>query len=253
MNVIHSGDADFVERRQTRRVEAAHEVTVRIRGRFAVTGTTADLSPIGARIDGAGPFPTGSEMWIRLPGLDSQSGRVAWSRHGATGLAFEHALHPAAYARFVPAESRLTLVSGSPHPAPRPAEIVAMPRTEQIARGYGAAHFGPLRSAKEPKGSGLFGAISRAVPRQVEHRREERFADRLRTGPKSLNVGHVESEVRDVSSSGLRVACPIALEIGSNVPVEFEGFDTIPGRVVWRRDGEMGLSLPDDALALDDA
>lgn len=253
MDLIHPGEPGFVDRRQVRRSKAELEVTVRMRGRFAVAGKTVDLTPVGARVDGAGPFPTGSDMWIRLPGLDSQTGKVVWSRLGATGVAFESALHPAVFARFLPADARLTLVEEPPVPQPMPADIAALPRREQIVRGYGAALEGPLRTAKEPKGSGLFGAIRRNVARHVEHRREERFSDTLTTGPMRLTIESFDAEVRDVSSSGLKIASPLAPEIGSKVCVEFEGFEAIEGQVVWRRGGEIGLSLPDDALALADA
>jgi hypothetical protein len=34
------------------------------------------------------------------------------------------------------------------------------------------------------------------------------------------------------------------------VPVVFEGFDPMPGRVVWRRADEAGLSLPPESISL---
>ena len=73
----------FAERRTTRRAECALDITVRQRGCFAVAGATADLTPYGARLSGAGPFAHDSEMWLRLPGLESLTVRVIWS-HGPT-------------------------------------------------------------------------------------------------------------------------------------------------------------------------
>ena len=113
----------------------------------------------------------------------------------------------------------------------------------------------PLRSFVLPGGSPAAAHlhIARTVARRAEHRGEERFADGLRTGPMRLTVGERPAEVRNVSASGLRVAASGDLEVGSRVAVSFEGFPVMSGRVVWRRAGEIGLSLPEESLALDEA
>ena len=243
----------FVERRTMRRAVCAMEVTVRQRGRFAVAAATADLTPYGARLSGAGPFEPNSEMWLRLPGLESLTVRVIWSHGPTTGIAFDQPLHTAVFARFLPAESRLTLVDAPVLRIPLPADIALLPRHEQIVRGYGAMQEGPQRHHKTPTGGGLAGTIQRTVTRHAEHRREERFADTLRTGPIRLTVGAQAAQVRNVSASGLKVAATFDADVGTRVAVEFEGFDTMAARVVWRRAEEMGLSLPTDSLKPGDA
>ena len=243
----------FVERRTMRRSACALDVTVRQRGRFAVAAATADLTPYGARLSGAGPFEPDSEMWLRMPGIESQTVRIVWSEGATTGVAFTQPLHTAVFARFLPADSRMMLVHEPAMPPTMPAEVSALSRREQIVRGFGAAQEGPQRHLKQPVGGGLSAVIRRSVTRQAEHRKEERFADTLRTGPMRLTVGDATAQVRNVSASGLKVAASLHADVGAKVVVAFEGFDAMSARVVWRRADEIGLSLPDDSLELGDA
>ena len=222
----------LVERRAMRRVGCALEVTVRQRGRFAVAADTTDLTARGCRVDGAGPFERDSEMWVRLPGLESQSARVVWSRGEVTGVAFARPLHPAVYARFLPAEARLALVSDS---------------------GEAAFAPDPVRRDKQPAGGAFADMIRRQEPRGADQRQEPRFDDALRSGPMRLTVAASEAEVRNVSASGIRVAASLDAAIGEEVAVAFDGYDPLPGRVIWRNAEEAGLSLPEDAIALEDA
>lgn len=202
----------FAERRTMRRSDCALDITVRQRGCFAVAGATADLTPYGARLSGAGPFAHNSEMWLRLPGLESLTVRVIWSHGPTTGVAFIQPLHPAVFARFLPADSRLMLV------------------------------------AEDHSNT-----VCRAVARPPEHRREDRYADALRTGPMHLTVSSCPAQVRDVSASGLKVAAGIDADVGTHVAVEFEGFDVIAAQIMWRHEDEIGLSLPVESLELVDA
>ena len=252
--VSFNAEPGFVERRAMRRAACALEVTARQRGRFAVAATTADLTPYGARLSGAGPFEPDSELWLRLPGLESLTVRVIWSAGPTTGVAFAQPLHTAVYARFLPADSRLTLVAVPSVPTmTMPAEIARLPRREQIVRGFGAAQESPQHYIKKPIGGGIAGMIRRAAPRHAEHRCEERFADALRTGPMRLTVVTYPAQVRNVSASGLKVAADFEADVGTRVAVEFDGFDAMAARIVWRRADEIGLSLPPESLDLDEA
>lgn len=243
----------FVERRTMRRSPCALDITVRQRGCFAVAGATADLTPYGARLSGAGPFAPDSEMWIRLPGLESLTARVIWSHGPTTGIALLQPLHPAVFARFLPAESRMMLVGEPVMPMTMPTEIARLPRREQIVRGYGAAHESPQCHTSKPVGGGFSNAIRRTNIRRAEHRREERFAGEVRTGPMHLTVGSYPAQVRNVSASGLKVAASFEADVGTRVTVEFEGFDVMAAQIVWRGAEEIGLSLPSDSLELFDA
>lgn len=225
-------DPGFAERRTMRRAACTVDITVRQRGCFAVAGETADLTPYGARLAGAGPFERDSEVWLRLPGLESQTVRVVWSRGATTGVAFDQPLHAAVFARFLPSEGRLSVVDWPPAaPMTAPTGVARLAWRERIERGLGA---GP-------------------ESRPSEHRCEERFAETLRTGPMRVTISSYPAQVRDVSSSGLKIAATLEVEVGARVAVEFEGFEAMAGVIVWRRDDEIGLSLPPESLDLVDA
>jgi hypothetical protein len=162
MDVISLAPADFVERRATRRAACGLDVTVRQRGCFAVAGSAADLTTNGCRVAGAGPFKLGSEIWVRLPGIESQTARVIWSKNATTGVAFERALHPAVYARFLPAAERMKLVSATPSQAV-PDTRGEPDRQGAVAQGLFGGQRSPLRLLKQPAGGGLAGAINRGL------------------------------------------------------------------------------------------
>ena len=246
-------EAGFVECRAMRRSACALDITVRKRGRSAFAGSTADLTPYGARISGAGRFDPDSEMWLRLPGLESQTVRVIWLQGGTIGVAFVQPLHPAVFARFLPTHSRLTLVDAHLMPLTMTAAIAGLSRREQILRGWGGAQDGPQRHMKEPIGGGMSGLIRRSATRRVDQRGEERFADEVQTGPMQLTVDGYPAQVCNVSASGLKIAADLDAEVGTRVAVEFEGFDAMAGRIVWRCAEDLGVSLPPNSLALNDA
>ncbi|HUQ13278.1 MAG TPA: PilZ domain-containing protein [Novosphingobium sp.] len=113
MEITLFRDPEAGERRNARRAECELEVTVRQRGCFAIPAHVVDLTIAGCRIVGGGPYAHGSEVWVRLPGLESQTARVIWSDGTTSGGAFERPLHPAVAARLLPAASRLALVAGN--------------------------------------------------------------------------------------------------------------------------------------------
>jgi hypothetical protein len=253
MDILQS-NGDFVERRGVRRGTCALEATVRQRGRFAIPAQVVDLTADGCRIAGGGPFDPDSELWVRLPGLESQTARVAWSHGSTSGGAFERPLHPAVVARFLPVASRLTLVVEDPKSSPEVAaeadDLSGLSRRARIMRGVASSYEGPLARAKHPAGGGVAAMIKRHIPRSSEHRREERFADGLRTGPMRLTVAACEARVRNVSASGIGLAVALDAEIGAHVPLAFDGFEPMDARVVWLRPDEAGLSLPPGSLEL---
>ena len=40
-------------------------------------------------------LPVGTDVWLRLPGLEACQAKVAWERGNHVGCAFERPLHPA--------------------------------------------------------------------------------------------------------------------------------------------------------------
>ena len=63
--------------------------------------TVIDLSTGGCGIETDLHLEEGARVWLKLPGLESWPGRVAWCADGRAGLSFDAPLHPAVIERFV--------------------------------------------------------------------------------------------------------------------------------------------------------
>ncbi len=57
--------------------------------------TIVDLTARGCRVQWPEPTQVGTYMWVSLPTLASNYGRVAWCGAGAMGVDFAQPLHPA--------------------------------------------------------------------------------------------------------------------------------------------------------------
>ena len=68
---------------------------LRQRGASGVSVRVLDLSPHGFRAATHLVLPEGSDVWLRLPGLEPFHAKVAWSEGHYIGCAFERPLHPA--------------------------------------------------------------------------------------------------------------------------------------------------------------
>ncbi|MFC4293486.1 PilZ domain-containing protein [Novosphingobium tardum] len=241
----------FVEKRAISRAPVSLSISARERSRSAVPVMASDLSTHGCRIEGAGIHAQGTSIWIRLPGLDSLVSRIAWSSGTSAGVRFESPLHPAVAARYMPWDPSPNVVPLFPEPAIRSAPNGQVTRREQILGGVSGHSASPLELRKRPVGSGLFGAIRRNVARRMDGRREPRHGDTLTTGPMTLTVRKAEATVENVSSSGLMLRTDLHARIGDRVPVAFEGFAPLEGRIVWMREGRAGISLPPGSIELD--
>jgi hypothetical protein len=69
--------------------------------RPAAPVTVVDLSAHGCGIEVSGHCEPGSRVWLKLPGLESWSARIAWAQAGRAGLSFDRPLHPAVVERYV--------------------------------------------------------------------------------------------------------------------------------------------------------
>jgi PilZ domain len=56
-----------------------------------------DLSRTGFRIETGNYIPTGSAIYITLPGFQSLKARIAWSDRDCYGCEFANALHPSIF------------------------------------------------------------------------------------------------------------------------------------------------------------
>lgn len=84
--------------RKGRRAERVHVelgAGLRQRGASGVTVQIMDLSTDGFRVATHLELYAGSDVWLRLPGLEPCHARVVWSEGHFVGCAFERPLHPA--------------------------------------------------------------------------------------------------------------------------------------------------------------
>ncbi len=81
--------------RNADRVPVAVRADVRQRGASAVSVQILDLSTHGFRIDTHLTLENGTQIWVRLPGLEAMPARIAWIEGHLAGCAFDRPLHPA--------------------------------------------------------------------------------------------------------------------------------------------------------------
>src|SRR3954464_10161989 len=81
--------------RRTARAEVALGAGLRQRGAHAVTIQIVDLSTDGFRAATHLELFPGSDVWLKLPGLESLHARVVWMHGHMLGCQFVRPLHPA--------------------------------------------------------------------------------------------------------------------------------------------------------------
>jgi hypothetical protein len=81
--------------RRTDRVTVDLGGGLRQRGASGVSVQIMDLSTDGFRVATHLELAPGTEVWLRLPGLEPSAARVIWSEGPHIGCAFSRPLHPA--------------------------------------------------------------------------------------------------------------------------------------------------------------
>ncbi len=81
--------------RRSARVNVDMSAGLRQRGASGVSVRVLDLSPHGFRAATHLILPEGSDVWLRLPGLEPYHAKVAWAEGHYIGCSFERPLHPA--------------------------------------------------------------------------------------------------------------------------------------------------------------
>ena len=81
--------------RQSERVPVEFGAGLRQRGAAGVSVQVMDLSIHGFRVASHLELCNGTDVWLRLPGLEPCHARVVWSEGHFIGCAFERPLHPA--------------------------------------------------------------------------------------------------------------------------------------------------------------
>ena len=81
--------------RKSERVKLELGAGLRQRGGTGVAIQILDLSTDGFRATTHLQLEKGSDVWLRLPGLEPYHAKVMWSKGNFIGCAFERPLHPA--------------------------------------------------------------------------------------------------------------------------------------------------------------
>jgi hypothetical protein len=85
-------------------------------------------------------------------------------------------------------------------------------------------------------------SLSLAVPRPPERRVDGRVTPTLRVAKMTSAIGEQLIRVRNMSAGGLMADCSRCPPVGEEVKVELSN-QSIPARVVWLRDGLIGLKF----------
>lgn len=88
-------DPDEPSDRVSQRVAIEMDAALRRRGAHGVSVQILDLSTHGFRAATHLELSAGSDVWLRLPGLEPYQARVVWTKGFLIGCAFERPLHPA--------------------------------------------------------------------------------------------------------------------------------------------------------------
>ena len=94
------------EGRRAPRTDVVIGAGLRQRGAHAVTIQVMDLSTHGFRAATHLELLPGSDVWLKMPGLESLHARVAWRNGHVMGCAFVRPLHPAVLDMIVRASGR---------------------------------------------------------------------------------------------------------------------------------------------------
>ena len=92
--------------RKSERVALALGAGLRQRGGTGVAVEILDLSTDGFRASPHLALEPGTDVWLRLPGLEPYQAQVAWAKGQYVGCAFARPLHPAVLDMIVGRTSR---------------------------------------------------------------------------------------------------------------------------------------------------
>ncbi|HEX8216722.1 MAG TPA: PilZ domain-containing protein [Allosphingosinicella sp.] len=88
------------------RLDVSFGAALRQRGASGVSVQVADLSTSGFRVATHLDLQPGTDVWLRLPGIEPCHARAVWSRGHYVGCQFVRPLHPAVLQMIVRNSSR---------------------------------------------------------------------------------------------------------------------------------------------------
>ena len=95
LSVASDCGEDTPKSRASERVPIELGAGLRQRGASGVSVLVMDLSIHGFRASTHLQLSDGTDVWLRLPGLEACHAKVVWSKGQYIGCAFERPLHPA--------------------------------------------------------------------------------------------------------------------------------------------------------------
>jgi hypothetical protein len=95
ISIAADSSEEAVNSRVSKRIQTEIGAGLRQRGASGVSVEVTDLSTHGFRASTHLELEKGSDVWLRLPGLEPCHARVAWAKGNYIGCAFERPLHPA--------------------------------------------------------------------------------------------------------------------------------------------------------------
>ena len=98
--------APAAKARIAERVEVSFGAALRQRGASGVSVQVADLSTNGFRVATHLELQPGTDVWLRLPGIEPCHARAVWCRGHHVGCEFVRPLHPAVLDMIVRKSSR---------------------------------------------------------------------------------------------------------------------------------------------------
>ena len=93
------------------------------------------------------------------------------------------------------------------------------------------------------KGEGMVAMLRCDEQRWVDHRDEPRHLVQGKCMP-FVTVNGQPARLEDVSRTGLKVRSNVDARLGSTLVLAIAGCASVSARLIWRRDGVMGLEAP---------
>ena len=107
----------------------------------------------------------------------------------------------------------------------------------------------PRSPARQPHAAETSAASNRSTQRQPDERNEARYRlDGQCT--LSLWLSGEPARLENISRTGLMAAAAVPHGPGSHLPVSLAGGRDVLARVIWKRDGMVGLELPAGSIGL---
>ncbi len=96
---LHSENPEFHHRAERKPLSV--RATFRIRGYEKANADILDLSTTGFKVDSAMSLAEGSEVWLKLPGMEARPAKVMWVSPLYAGCMFHTPIHEAVLEDYV--------------------------------------------------------------------------------------------------------------------------------------------------------